>query len=326
MDEKLLFLVCLLISFVGLAITSLVLLFHVKKEWRSGKLFKGTRGFIISNLFFGTIYLVFYYREYVLKDYNMSLLLRLLDYTICILVLFFWIRLMAALIPEDFSVKLMIAAKMITGVRLLFCYCSSALLMDEAHFIADQGWRSFYMIADIILVLFFVGVIVVGAVHGLENNSELLISGFIIIMSLLFILFDLDQMIMGSELSFGQYRFAVWKMGIFDPVVCLIFFVNLGAVIFLLYMDFSPVYSREKGGTQQRGLDFLAEQRALTVLEQSILVMRYEGYNNADIGRNFGISERKVRRSIGRLLVKFDALELTEVYHMTDKNFIKREE
>ncbi|MDD2215578.1 MAG: response regulator transcription factor [Eubacteriales bacterium] len=305
-------------SFVGLAV---VLLLIVKGDSRKTNLYKTARSFVVNIICIGTLYSIFYYMETVAHKAEVGIVLRVIDYIVCILLPYSWARLVTMLTDDNKPLKVLRAVRWITIARIIVFAILTTFYMDAYYYIENGTVKAITFTVDLLFTLVIIGSVVVCAFKGIRGTIGSLSKKYVIAVTICILLFDFDQFKIDAGLADGDYGVSVWSMGAFDTTGPLILIISILTIIFIYKTDFSPLYFRpdyEENTINNltQILDTIAEKHKLTNREREVMELVYEGLTNPDIAEELFISRNTVKHHVHNLFEKLDVSTRIELVHL----------
>lgn len=328
--------ICL--SLLCLALIALVL---VHRDYRNNKVFVAARNFAGNVTLTGLLYFVFYYRETVRDTYELFLPFRIADYTLCCLLILFWLVLVFCLMDKETYRKLLLFAKIFTGIRLAASLVVTIGFMGPYYEIGSASVRGVWTVLEALFTVVTVLLLVLFALAGVRECVSRLRRSYILVCSLLLGLWFIIQCFVDAGLFFGKYGMSAWMEECPDLTGLILFLCSLSTFLFVFKEDFSPLFfagnsGMEAGDSQVRSeqelavvmedqeqelarrIDQIAEIHKLTVREKEVLELVYEGYTNPDIAEALFISINTVKKHIRNLYEKMGVNSRMETVHLVN--------
>lgn len=323
--------ICL--SLLCLALIALVL---VHRDYRNNKVFVAARNFAGNVTLTGLLYFVFYYRETVRDTYELFLPFRIADYTLCCLLILFWLVLVFCLMDKETYRKLLLFAKIFTGIRLAASLVVTIGFMGPYYEIGSASVRSVWTVLEALFTVVTVLLLVLFALAGVKECVSRLRRSYILVCSLLLGLWFIIQCFVDAGLFFGKYGMSAWMEECPDLTGLILFLCSLSTFLFVFKEDFSPLFfadsDRQAPRPEQeiavavddqeqelaRRIDEIAELHKLTVREKEVLELVYEGYTNPDIAEALFISINTVKKHIRNLYEKMGVNSRMETVHLVN--------
>lgn len=307
--------IALLISLVCLVFIGLI---FVRKNDRSNKTYITVRSFAIVVMLTDILYFLFYYREVVLGQYELTLPFRLADYILCTAVFLFWIFIMGNMLNREKHRTAINAGIILNIIRLLTSLLITTVFMGPYYNIDNPVICRIWTISEFIFILLTAVIIIYCTIYVLTESESSLRKKYAVSVSTLLLIWSAVQGIVDMGLFMSKYGVSAWALETPDCTGALLFLTNLATCIFVFKEDFSPLFFAEvtEPPTSQVKLDAIAASHKLTVREREVLELMYHGYTNPDIGEKLFISINTVKKHTHNIFEKLDVSNRMEVVHL----------
>ncbi len=302
--------------FLALTGIALIVLVVMKNRVETTKRFKSVRNFSISILLISVLYFIFYYRENVLGIYEIAVVWRFIDYILCSFVFCFWLIVIGSF--KENRGNIFKVAIIIGVIRSLAGMIITAGFMDGYYCIENIGARNFYSCFETVSA-FVTGIIVIGyTIAFIRDNAGAYQKKFTGVVSVLLVMWDINQVIVDIGLYFGRFGKSAWLLEKFDPTGPVMLIIALMVFLFVFKEDFSPMYFVQEETEQADSLDVIAENHRLTVRECEVMKLVYEGYSNPEIAEELYISRNTVKKHIQSIYEKMCVSSRMELVHLVN--------
>ncbi len=312
--------------FLGLSGLALIMMCRLHGDLKSAQTFKATRNFLIMSFFVGSFFFFFYYKEVILKVYDLGSIGRATDYAVTLGFIFAWITLVRELIGKDKLKKLYFWAKNIFAVDFLGETAMAVFVIDDYYYVDNPQIREAAATSHVIFMVLAVTFIMIYMVEGIKEIRSSGSHQFVIIISVLLVLFKITGLVFSINYLYGVYGVTIgsaWGGKTFDPTGILLIAMNLITIIFVYKTDFNPLFSisnvelvNQPNGDLSLAIDLIAEAHHLTEREREILILAYNGYTNPDIAKKLNISFNTAKRHMHHIFEKLDVSTRIELVHM----------
>lgn len=321
----LLYIIALLISLVCLVFIGLV---FVRKKDRNNKTYIAVRRFALVAMLVDILYFVFFYREIVLRKYELMLPFRVADYIVCTAIFLCWFLVMAYMSGAEKHRGFIRAGIILTVVRLAASLAVTSVYMDSYYSIANSEVCRLWVIIESIFVLMTFALVIYGTVRTVKVNIASLRKKYVIVSSVLLLIWEAVQHIVDTGLFEGEYGMSAWSLEVPDFTGAIMFMLNLATCVFVFKEDFSPLFlgEAESGDSYDRltgELDEIAAVYKLTVREREVLEMVYQGCTNPDIAKLLHISLNTAKKHTHNIFDKLNMSNRMEVVHFINEKMIK---
>ncbi len=309
--------------FLGISGLALIMMCLIHGDFKKAKTYQAMRNFMFLSFLVGASFFSFYYREVILKVDELGFVGRAFDYGITIGFIFSWINLVYHYIGKEKLKKLYFWTKVIFAIDL-FAECGMAVfLLDAQYYIADSQTRYIAISGHVFFAAVAIIFIMIYLVEGIKELAESGSRGFVILITVLLVLFKITGLVFSINYIYGVYPDSAWGGKTFDPTGILLIALNLVTIIFIYKTDFSPLFSigsrvvkSESEGDLSTVIDQIAENHHLTEREREILLLAYSGYTNPDIAEKLNISFNTAKRHMHHIFEKLDVSTRIELIHM----------
>jgi DNA-binding CsgD family transcriptional regulator len=287
--------------------------------------------FILCAFCYSSLYFLFFYKEKVLAEFELSLPWRIADYTITCLLIFSWICFMENLNErKESDRRLLRAAEAVTTARILFSYVMTGFFMNDYYTITVKGLEALLICIDILFITLVLILIACACRRAWINISIAMARRYILAVSTALSLLELSQPLIDYGLYVGKWGVSAWELEKFDSTGPIFIFVNLVTLIFVFKADFTPIYiSSEaksalkepasfKDGDSAAFLDLTAEKYRLTHREREVMGFVYEGFSNPDIAEDLFISRNTVKIHLRNIYEKLGVSTRIEMIHLVN--------
>lgn len=335
-----LYIAALLTSVVCLVFIALV---FVQGSDRKNRTYIAVRRFSVTVTLVDLLYFVFYYREVVRQQYELALPFRIVDYTLCCLLFLFWILLAEQLVDKRKNRRMKKTAIAITVARLVLSLFVTTIFMGEYYNIDDPQARHVWMVAETSFVLLLTLIAIYYVIYGVIKSSTKSRRKYILLCSLLIIIWLMEQWVVGMGLAASKYGVSAWMMGVPDLKGLLLVLMNIATCALVFREDFSPIFfisghdNTDKVGNLHTiledsnaedefihddilcfKLDMVAQDHGLTVREREVLKLLYSGMTNPQIAGELYISVNTVKKHVKNIYEKMDVKSRLEIIHMVN--------
>ncbi|MCI5885421.1 MAG: helix-turn-helix transcriptional regulator [Clostridiales bacterium] len=304
--------------FIAITSIMLVILLIRKQEFRPTEMFVNIRMFSLSIMMLCAFYLFMYFRERFFDDIEVEPLMRFIEYFLYAAVEYLWLRILVFMAEGRILYRRM---SYIIGGLLLADGIFVTMCMDNSYYIENTAIRSFEIffefgitVVTIIFICFMLDSI-------LRNEMIKHRKRFAITVSVLILIWNVDQCIVDFGLYAGSYEYSIWTME--DPTAILMLLIALFVLIYLFKEDFSPLFFSENK-SDETIIEKIAESHRLTVRECEVLRLIYSGYTNAEIADELVISINTVKKHTQNMYEKLaigNRMELIQlIMEKTEKN------
>lgn len=311
-----LYIIAILISLVCLVFIGLI---FVRKNDRSNATYIAVRRFSVTVLLTDLLYFLFYYREIVHQEYELTLPYRLTDYTLCAVIFLFWILVMGHMMTPGKHRKIIQAGVVLSVVRLIASLIATSAFMGVYYDIDNPMIRQVWTITEMCFTLLTAIIIIYCSIRIITETISRLRRQYVVLCSALLLFWDMVQSIVNIRLFAGQYGVSAWSMETPDFTGATMFLLNLSTCIFVFKEDFSPLFfsSSQAAFTDiSQKLDAIASSHKLTVREREVMELMYKGYTNPDIGEELFITINTVKKHTLNIFEKLDVSNRMEVVHL----------
>lgn len=326
------FIVYIAASFIVLLGIGLTMLLISKKDIRESVQYRTIVGFSAVIFVFCTLYLYFYFMDMVMHIYSVGTLLRVVDYAIYGAIFFFWLRLMGQLMNEK-SCRITMWSWCIGITRTLSGVIAATFLMDEYYCMKNDTIGIIFSVFEVFIVLLTSIVITKYLIDFLKNSLSSMQKIYVAFVSVILMLWDIQQAFIDSSLYMGRY-ISAWASGIPDTTAPAVFIIGLATFIFLFREDFSPIFyaadvlesaaSHENSNQDLTSetidpVELTAAQHSLTVRECEVLKLVYRGMNNPEIAEALFISRNTVKKHLSSIYEKTGVSSRMELAYLINR-------
>lgn len=316
-----LYLTAILISLVCLVFIGLI---FVRKKDRSNETYRAARRFAVVVMLTGLLYFIFYYREIVQQQYDLSLPFRIADYTLCTALFLCWIFMLGNLLNREKHKRAIHAGVILSIIRLIASLFVTTAFMGRYYNIDDPGICRLWMMMETGFIFATSLLILYCTVCSIAECISRLRKIYVITGSALLLLWSTIQGIVDMGLFTGKYGTSAWALETPDLTGAILFLLNLATCIFVFQEDFSPLFFHDKAAESSPGcstdmmesLNAIAASHKLTVREREVLELIYNGYTNPAIAETLYISINTVKKHVHNIFEKLDAGGRMEVVHL----------
>ncbi len=229
----------MLISIVCLVFAALV---FVHKTERENRTYIAARRFAIVVLLTDLLYFIFYYREVVQQKFALALPFRIADYALCNLLVLCWIMLLLHLLDREKHRRLAAAGIAVTALRIFASIVVTTAFMGAYYDISSPAVRAAWTAAETVFITITAVMIIYGSVCGIIESVSTFRKRFIVVCSVLIILWNVIQGVVDFGLFAGNYGVSAWELQTPDFTGAVMFLLNLATCIFVFTEDFSPLF------------------------------------------------------------------------------------
>lgn len=308
-------------SFVALLGLGMALLIISKsKDFKSPR-YRVNMSFGVTVVAVSILYFFMYFRDVVFKDYDVALFVRVIDYFLYGAVFFFWLRTIHSMGTEKkhtLAILSWIVGITIASVGMI----GTAFFMDDTYSFNDLDTARVYTIIEILISVFAVSVI---GKYSFDFVRIAVSKGkriYVALVSSALIVWSVQQIFVDYNLYFGQYESA-WSNEILDTTSITMIIVGLANFIYIFREDFSPqYYVKAQEISEEIQLDpiqLAAVQHHLTVREEEVLRLAYEGKNNPEIAEQLFISVNTVKKHMKNIYEKLGVSTRMELVFIINK-------
>lgn len=278
--------------FIALTAILLVMLVNKKQEFKPSEMFNKIRYFALSIMILCAFYLVIYFRERYFDHIQVEMTLRIIEYILYAVVAYLWLRILVYM--SGGKKNYYIYAALIGGTLLIQGVGVAAFFMDNNYYIANYGIRMFAIYFEFGIT--FVNIVFTCLLIAKILRDEMIKHRrtFVVIVSVMILVWNVDQCIVDYGLYSGTYEYAIWNME--DPTAILMLIIALFVLWYIFKEDFSPIFYSEKESSGKDIVETIAESHKLTVRECEVLRLIYAGYTNAEISDELNISINTVKK------------------------------
>ncbi len=234
-----LYIIAMLISIVCLVFAALV---FVHKTERENRTYIAARRFAIVVLLTDLLYFIFYYREVVQQKFALALPFRIADYVFCNLLVLCWIMLLLHLLDREKHRRLAVASISVTALRIFASIVVTTAFMGVYYDISSPAVRAAWTAAETVFITITAVMIIYGSICGIIESVSTLRKRFIVVCSVLIILWNVIQGVVDFGLFAGSYGVSAWKLQTPDFTGAVMFLLNLATCVFVFTEDFSPLF------------------------------------------------------------------------------------
>lgn len=234
-----LYIIAMLISIVCLVFAALV---FVHKTERENRTYIAARRFAIVVLLTDLLYFIFYYREVVQQKFALALPFRIADYVFCNLLVLCWIMLLLHLLDRKKHRRLAVASISVTALRIFASIVVTTAFMGVYYDISSPAVRAAWTAAETVFITITAVMIIYGSICGIIESVSTLRKRFIVVCSVLIILWNVIQGVVDFGLFAGSYGVSAWKLQTPDFTGAVMFLLNLATCVFVFTEDFSPLF------------------------------------------------------------------------------------
>ena len=234
-----LYIIAMLISIVCLVFAALV---FVHKTERENRTYIAARRFAIVVLLTDLLYFIFYYREVVQQKFALALPFRIADYALCNLLVLCWIMLLLHLLDREKHRRLAAAGIAVTALRIFASIVVTTAFMGAYYDISSPAVRAAWTAAETVFITITAVMIIYGSVCGIIESVSTFRKRFIVVCSVLIILWNVIQGVVDFGLFAGNYGVSAWELQTPDFTGAVMFLLNLATCIFVFTEDFSPLF------------------------------------------------------------------------------------
>lgn len=265
----------MLISIVCLVFAALV---FVHKTERENRTYIAARRFAIVVLLTDLLYFIFYYREVVQQKFALALPFRIADYALCNLLVLCWIMLLLHLLDREKHRRLAAAGIAVTALRIFASIVVTTAFMGSYYDISSPAVRAAWTAAETVFITITAVMIIYGSVCGIIESVSTFRKRFIVVCSVLIILWNVIQGVVDFGLFAGNYGVSAWELQTPDFTGAVMFLLNLATCIFVFTEDFSPLffnsrraYEAADSGADSTALPAAAESSFRTTAAGSVM-------------------------------------------------------
>ncbi len=229
----------MLISIVCLVFAALV---FVHKTERENRTYIAARRFAIVVLLTDLLYFIFYYREVVQQKFALALPFRIADYALCNLLVLCWIMLLLHLLDREKHRRLAVAGIAVTALRIFASIVVTTAFMGSYYDISSPVVRAAWTAAETVFITITAVMIIYGSVCGIIESVSTFRKRFIVVCSVLIILWNVIQGVVDFGLFAGNYGVSAWELQTPDFTGAVMFLLNLATCVFVFTEDFSPLF------------------------------------------------------------------------------------
>ena len=270
-----LYIIAMLISIVCLVFAALV---FVHKTERENRTYIAARRFAIVVLLTDLLYFIFYYREVVQQKFALALPFRIADYALCNLLVLCWIMLLLHLLDREKHRRLAAAGIAVTALRIFASIVVTTAFMGAYYDISSPAVRAAWTAAETVFITITAVMIIYGSVCGIIESVSTFRKRFIVVCSVLIILWNVIQGVVDFGLFAGNYGVSAWELQTPDFTGAVMFLLNLATCIFVFTEDFSPLffnsrraYEAADSGADSTALPAAAESSFRTTAAGSVM-------------------------------------------------------
>ena len=234
-----LYIIAMLISIVCLVFAALV---FVHKTERENRTYIAARRFAIVVLLTDLLYFIFYYREVVQQKFALALPFRIADYALCNLLVLCWIMLLLHLLDREKHRRLAAAGIAVTALRIFASIVVTTAFMGSYYDISSPAVRAAWTAAETVFITITAVMIIYGSVCGIIESVSTFRKRFIVVCSVLIILWNVIQGVVDFGLFAGNYGVSAWELQTPDFTGAVMFLLNLATCVFVFTEDFSPLF------------------------------------------------------------------------------------
>ena len=234
-----LYIIAMLISIVCLVFAALV---FVHKTERENRTYIAARRFAIVVLLTDLLYFIFYYREVVQQKFALALPFRIADYALCNLLVLCWIMLLLHLLDREKHRRLAVAGIAVTALRIFASIVVTTAFMGSYYDISSPAVRAAWTAAETVFITITAVMIIYGSVCGIIESVSTFRKRFIVVCSVLIILWNVIQGVVDFGLFAGNYGVSAWELQTPDFTGAVMFLLNLATCVFVFTEDFSPLF------------------------------------------------------------------------------------
>lgn len=308
-------------SFAALLSLSLVLLLISKGRAVKSDKYRTAMGFAITVVAVSILYFFMYYRDVYYKDYDVALGVRVVDYFLYGVIFALWLRAINVMMMEQkkslnlFSwiIGLTLSSVGVLGTIFFMdsTYAFENIAIAEKYFLVEAGITVLLVIVTIKYSLDFIR-------ETLVRSSGIYVG----IVSATLMVWAIEQLVVDYNLYFGEY-ISGWSQQMPEITSAAMTIVGVANFVFFFREDFSPqFYITEDAEIPEEDLDMIqiaAIQHHLTVREEEVLRLAYEGKNNPEIAAELFISINTVKKHIKNIYEKFGVSSRMELVYMVNK-------
>ena len=265
----------MLISIVCLVFAALV---FVHKTERENRTYIAARRFAIVVLLTDLLYFIFYYREVVQQKFALALPFRIADYALCNLLVLCWIMLLLHLLDREKHRRLAVAGIAVTALRIFASIVVTTAFMGAYYDISSPAVRAAWTAAETVFITITAVMIIYGSVCGIVESVSTFRKRFIVVCSVLIILWNVIQGVVDFGLFAGNYGVSAWELQTPDFTGAVMFLLNLATCVFVFTEDFSPLffnsrraYEAADSGADSTALPAAAESSFRTTAAGSVM-------------------------------------------------------
>lgn len=327
--------IAILISLVCLVFIGLI---FVRKNDRSNRTYMAVRSFAVVVMLTDMLYFIFYYREVVQEKFELVLPFRLVDYTLCTAIFFFWILILGHILNDEKYHGIIKLGTTVNVIRLIASLAVTSIFMGEYYNIENSAVCTAWTIAEFVFILLTAVIIIYCTIRVLTESTSSLRKKYSILVSALVLLWSGVQGVVDMGLFAGDYGVSAWALETPDFTGAILFLINLATCIFVFKEDFSPLFfssqeasaagsidrasvpptssPKDEEAALTEKLDAIAASHKLTVREREVMELIYRGYTNPDIGEKLFITINTVKKHTHNVFEKLDVSNRMEVAHL----------
>lgn len=311
------------------ALVAILIILVVQRHDTDKKgLYRKTRNFVIISFLIEFNYFLSFYKEMMLDNLIVGPVWRTFDYTVWILVYYFWILLMDELIGGDrlegykrFYKYTTFSAIVLFGIGCIF-------FMDD-YYIVSSFYGQFYLFICTglfaAICFFIMWKFLHKTLHEIPNSLPRI---YVTVVTVTLAVLHISHMIVDGKLYLGLYGQSGWGNEILDPVWLVFLVTNIATIVFIYKADFSPVYYRDEHGNETgigevvhededvAKINRSAELHRLTQREREVLFLAYYGMTNPEISEKLFISRNTVKKHMHSIFEKMDVSTRMEIVHL----------